>query len=341
MKCGRVSSWLLVFSMLLSYGCRKDLCYDHDMHGLSVSVALLPEWEQEWERDYGVGWQDNWPEKHGMEYDELRPDVATGIASFVYHEDGSHTERHLPGEGGTLPMTEGEKQILLYNNDTRYIVFDAIHISSMAMASTRTRSCATYSRDHAGERTVNAPDMLYGAWIESFTATPTAEPVPLAVTMRPLVYTYLIRYEFDEGLEHVSLARGALSGMAESVYLQDGRTGENAATILFDCEIKDYGVEMILTSFGVPDYPGDHYVRQNDGQTTGQQQSLNLEVMLKNGELKNFNFDVTDQLATQPRGGVITVSGLTVTDEEAGSDSGFVVDVDGWGEYEDIELPLN
>ena len=341
MKRERVLSWLLLGGLLLSPGCRKDLCYDHDMHGFNVRVALMPEWEQEWERDYGMGWQDNWPDKHGMDYDELRPDMATGIASFVYHDDGSHTERHLPGEGGLLPMTEGEKQILLYNNDTRYIVFDSIHVSSMATASTRTRSRSTYTQDHAQEKTVNAPDMLYGAWIDSFTATSTTEPVPLAVTLRPLVYTYLIRYEFDAGLEHVTLARGALSGMAESVYLQDGHTGEDAATILFDCELKDYGVEMTLASFGVPGFPGDHYVRQGGRQTAEQQQSLNLEVMLKNGELKNFNFDVTDQLATQPRGGVITVSGLTVTDEEAGSDSGFVVDVDGWGEYEDIELPLN
>lgn len=321
-------------------GCRKDLCYDHDVHGLNVRVVLFPEWEQEWERDYGMGWQDNWPAKHGMDYEELRPDIATGIASFVYHEDGSYTERHLPGEGGLLPMSEGEKQILLYNNDTRYIVFDGLHVSSKASASTRTRTRATYSQDHAQEKTISAPDMLYGTWIDSYMATPTSEPVPLAVTLRPLVYTYLIRYEFDEGLEHVALARGALSGMAESVYLQDGHTGENAATILFDCELKDYGVEMMLTSFGVPDFPGDHYGPQA-GRQTGQQQMLNLEVMLKNGTLKEFDFDVTDQLATQPRGGVITVGGLVVTDEEAGNDSGFVVDVDGWGEYEDIELPLN
>ena len=333
---GTRSLFVLVCGSLLLFGCRKDLCYDHDMHGFSVRVNLLPEWEQEWERDYGMGWQDNWPAKHGMDYEDLRPDAATGIASFVYHDDGSHTERHLPGEGGLLPMTEGEKQILLYNDDTRYIVFDSMHVSSMASASTRTRSRSTYSEDHAQEKTVNAPDMLYGAWVDSYTATLTTEPVPLAVTLRPLVYTYLIRYEFDAGLEHVTLARGALSGMAESVYLQDGHTGEHAATILFDCELKDYGAEVTLASFGVPDFPGDHYGRQS-----GQQQSLNLEVMMKNGKLKNFDFDVTDQLATQPRGGVITVSGLTVTDEEAGSESGFVVDVDGWGEYEDIELPLN
>ena len=337
MNKGFTISILLLSSIILSGGCRKDLCYDHNQHGQSTRALLQPEWEQEWERDYGMSWQDNWPDKHGIHYDSLRPDVATGIASFVYHEDGSRTERHLPAEGGELPMSEGEKSILLYNNDTRYIVFNDLDTSATASATTRTRTRATYSDDHTDETTVNAPDMLYGAWIESYTAAPTADPDPLPVTMRPLVYTYLIRYEFDSGLEHVTLARGALSGMAQSVFLQDGHTSAETATILFECELKEYGAEIQLASFGIPDFPGDHYVQKS----TVQQQGLNLEVLLKNGKIKTFDFDVTDQLASQPRGGVITVSGLSVTDEEAGGDAGFEVDVEGWGEYEDIELPLN
>ncbi len=317
-------------------GCRKDLCYDHDKHALTANVLLQPEWEKEWERDYGKGWSGNWPQEHGMEYDELRPEAATGIASFVYHQDGSRSERHHPAHGGELPMTAGEKSLLLHNDDTRYIVFDGLENSAQATASTRTRTRSTYSELHADEKTVNAPDMLYGAWIDSYTAVPTQDPTPLAVTMRPLTYTYLIRYEFAQGLEHVTLARGALSGMAQSVYLQNGSTGSQVATVLFECELKEYGVEVQLSSFGVPDTPGDHYTRQG-----GARQNLNLEVMLKNGKLKTFDFDVTDQLASQPRGGVITVSGLTVTDDEAGGDAGFQVEVDDWGPYEDIVLPLD
>ncbi|HIU55981.1 MAG TPA: DUF5119 domain-containing protein [Candidatus Gallibacteroides avistercoris] len=327
----------LLSSIVWANGCRKDLCYDHDLHGLSTRTHLSFDWEQEWERDYGMSWQENWSEKHGMDYDELRPEAATGIATFVYHEDGSRSERHLTADGGEIPMTVGEKSILLHNNDTRYIVFNDLTSSVTASATTRTRTRLTYSETHTDETTVNAPDMLYGAWIDSYTAVPAAEPDSLSVTLRPLVYTYLIRYEFEEGLEHVTLARGAISGMAQSVYLQDGHTSEESATVLFDCDIKNYGAEIQLTSFGVPNFPGDHYVRQS----TAQRQGLNLEVMLKNGKIKTFEFDVTDQLISQPRGGVITVSGLTVTDEEAGGDTGFNVNVDDWGEYEDIELPLN
>jgi len=79
-----------------------------------------------------------------------------------------------------------------------------------------------------------------------------------------------------------------------------------------------------VKSFGIPDYPGDHY---GDGtRTTERSYHLNLEVRLHNGAMKTFEFDVTDQVKAQPRGGVIIVSdGLVITDEEgaAGSRRGF------------------
>ena len=330
------STWLLCGVLLLN-GCRKDLCYDHDLHGLGVQVHVQPEWECVWEYDHGMSWTENWDaELYNREYEELHPEQATGIAAFVYNEDGTRTERHLPDEGGLLPMTEGPKSILFYNDDTSYIVFGNLDSWASATATTRTRTRATYTQLHGNERTVNAPDVLYWARIGQFEAERTAEPVFLPVLLRPLVYTYLVRYEFDEGLEHVAQARGALAGMAGTVYLQDGSTDDEPATVLYDCEITDYGVEALVTSFGVPGFSPDTRTTRADN-THG----LNLEVMLNNGKLKNFEFDITDQMARQPRGGVITVSGLTVSREEAAGDAGFDITVGDWGEYEDIELPLN
>ena len=67
---------------------------------------------------------------------------------------------------------------------------------------------------------------------------------------------------------------------------------------------------------------------------------LNLEVMLPDGSLKTFEFDISDQLSDQPRGGVITVTGLKISKEDFGQGGSFDVDVGDWGDYEDIELPL-
>ena len=63
--------------------------------------------------------------------------------------------------------------------------------------------------------------------------------------------------------------------------------------------------------------------------------------MLKNGKKLNFEFDITEQMKNQPRGGVITVGGIQISDKDGTEGgSGFDASVDGWGEYEDIELNL-
>lgn len=111
-------------------------------------------------------------------------------------------------------MRPGEHSLLLYNNDTEYIVFDDMNSFASAKATTRTRTRASYAgnpyMENTVENTVNAPDMLYGNYMENYTAERKIEADELPVTMHPLVFTYLVRYEFSHGLEYVALARGAL-----------------------------------------------------------------------------------------------------------------------------------
>ena len=96
-------------------------------------------------------------------------------------------------------MPEGTHELLFYNNDTEYIVFDGVAASESATATTRGVTRSSFHELHAGERTVNQPDMLYGAYMEEYTAEKTLAPTELPVTLRPLVYTYMIRYEFADG----------------------------------------------------------------------------------------------------------------------------------------------
>lgn len=50
---------------------------------------------------------------------------------------------------------------------------------------------------------------------------------------------------------------------------------------------------------------------------------------------------MTDQIEKQPQGGVIIVKGLEISDEDGWQGgSGFDVKIDGWGEFEDIVIPL-
>lgn len=319
-------------------GCRKDLCYNHEEHGYAVRVQVEASWEQVWQRDInGNDWQNHWPANCGYTFESLMPDIPSGIRAVVYNDEGdTYNEQNLSALGGALGMDEGLHPLLFYNNDTEYIVFENLPSSATASATTRTRTRAGFEELHANERTINAPDMLYGAYIPDYEAQRTVETVTLPVTLHPLTYTYVVRYEFSHGLKYVALARGALAGMAESVYLNDGHTDTKAATILYDCQLTDYGAEAAVKTFGVPDYPGTGYTR------APRTYSLNLEVRLNNGKILTYPFDVTDQLEAQPRGGVITVTGIEVSDEDGmEGGSGFDVNVDGWGEYQDIEMPLS
>ncbi len=323
--------------------CRKDLCYDHDSHGAAVQVDVASTWEQEWERDYGTGWEEAWSGlgwDSWLDYASMRPEVPDGLRAVLHKPDGTRDERNLPPEGGRLAMGEGEHSILFYNNDTEYIVFNDDPESGSVSVTTRTRTRVGFSEIHANERTVSQPDMLYGSYVESYVAEPTTEPVVLPVTMRPLVYTYAVRWEFAHGAQYIALARGAMAGMAENVYIHSGETGPEAATLFFDAQPGEWGVSAQVRSFGVPAFhPGEASGSQSAAESPVY--SLQLEVRLTNGQFKTFEADITDQIEQQPRGGVITVTGLEITDEEGQSGgSGFDVDVDDWGDRHEIEIPL-
>lgn len=335
-----VSVWTVAFLC----GCEhKDLCYIHNEHALKYHAVVAVSYKLDWQYtiEKAIDWRMQWPERFGMEYRSICPDTPNGLRVLVYNSDKKYNMINIPPEGGVVPMTEGEHSLLFYNNDTEHILFSQLESTASAQATTRTRSRVFYMGSGSGnglyENTVNPPDMLFGSYIESYWSRKIAEPELIPITMKPLVFTYLIRYEFSHGLKYVALTRGALAGMATSVYLNSGRTSEGKGTLLYDCSVEDFGAQALVNSFGIPDYPNEGYIMA----ASAYLHMLNLEVRLKNGKIMNFDFDVTEQVEAQPHGGVIVVEGIEVPDEEGqkGS-SGFDVDVDDWGEYEDIDLPL-
>lgn len=320
--------------------CRKELCYNH-YRNASVTLG----WEYEWERDYGKAHAATWDAGyHGFGYDELRPGQPEGVTLLTYGTGDSGPMRSfMPVGGGDVNLGEaGEHSLLFYNNDTEYIVISDIASLPAARATTtgRSRSSLGLIRQiHPQERTINPPDVLFASYVSRVPEIGIHESAPLPVRMQPLVYTYVVRYEFEHGLEHVALVRGALAGMAEAVYLRDGVSSEEKATILYDCSLTAYGAVATVRSFGVPGFPDEYYGRSAESRSN-QVYTLNLEVRLTNGSTKEFTFDISEQMAGQPRGGVICVGGIRVEDNENLGDSGFNVTVDDWGEHEDIDLPI-
>lgn len=343
---GRGSRWLWALAVLaVLTGCEhKDLCYHHAEHATRYRTEVRADYELIWEmpEEGGYDWESGWPSWLGVEYSSLNPSTPEGMCVSSYSAGGQNSSRHLPPDGGVVDMAPGINSLLMYNDDTEYIIFDNMNNSVSAKASTRVRSRAGYRGNTLNplystvtEKTITPPDALFGYYADEYEQRPAVEPTVLDVTLRPLVFSYYVRYEFARGVEYVGVARGALSGMAESVFLFDGHTGKEQATILYDCTVHDWGVEAVVNTFGVPDYPNTSYSR------SGVFYGLNLEVRLKNGKLLQFDYDITNLIATQPHGGVVVVSGLEIDDEIGKADgSGFDVDVDDWGEYEDVVIDL-
>lgn len=321
----------------------KELCENHREHAHRYHVNVKADYRCDWEENFVSGstsqttLQLTWPDDY-IDYESLRPLKPKGLRVVNYGGNGNSNVHNIPASGGVVDLYEGANNILFYNNDTEYIVFSRKDNGVSTRATTRTRTRATYSGNifNTEEPTVNAPDMLFANYIEGYMAEKVLEPTELPIVLQPLVFTYKIRYEFKSGLQYVSLARGALSGMAESVLMDTGETSESAATILYDCEVTDYGIRAIVRSFGIPAYPNANYPTRNENQ-----HSLNLEVMLRNGNLINFDWDITDRIKSQPHGGLIVIQGIEIKESDGMQGTGsFDVSVSDWGKYEDIDLPL-
>jgi hypothetical protein len=342
----------------------KELCMDHDPHTPTYSLHLNFTYDQIWHEDYSFyndpdvdidgGWVVEATEYYDRELPELIPQEPEGIRCLLFDDDGErHTYNFSPYEGN-LQMNRGDHQLLFYNNDSEYIVFADDPEATAITLSTRTRSRSSYKGSpfvgstSRAENTVAPPDMLYFGYIDDYAATSlSATPDTMTVEMRPLVCTYVVRCNFARGGEYVVLARGALAGMAGSVKLYNGETmADDVATMLFDCSLTTDYAQATVNTFGVPGYQLQSRGAQlsadgSDGNTYG----LNLELRLVNGTILSFDYDVTDQVALQPQGGVIVVDGIEIDKPEevssgSGSGSGFDVRVDGWGEYQDYTLPI-
>ena len=315
--------WLMM--LVLAVSCNhKELCDDHEPHSERVEYKLELDFDCEWEYNIesNVDWEQVWKPEYGISYDDIRPKEPEGVRVHIFNEDDqTETVRNLTKQNSTIRFNqEGHYDMLFYNNDTEYIVFEGLESYNTASATTRGSSRS---------RAMNAPDMLFGAYVDSVHVQKSTQTNTMKVTLKPLVYTYLVRCEFAERADEIASATGALTGVACKVNLSNGRTTPDEGTISYDCTVGDFGVQALVRSFGIPDYPNPNYSRSE------RKYEAYLEVRLKDGTNKQFKFDITEQMVKQPHGGVILIEGIKMND----SGDGFNVGVNGWGEV--VEVPLN
>lgn len=325
----RILYGILLSVFLASCDQKELLCYPPT----DTTVAFDVRYNRLWQVTYpgAIDWKEAWNE-YGFDipYDSLMPKVPDGLRVVVYDDNQLIAMYNIAAHGGDVNIDDDDNSVLMFNNDSEYIVYFNLDSISDATASTRSVQRSTYQGSpyvRNSVRLVNPPDMLYNVFLDE--VEDDLHDGNVRLVMQPVVYTYLVRYQFDYGLDYVAIARGALAGMAEDVWLMTGYAGEDAVTILYDCHITDWGIEAVVRSFGAPSFAPQ------------QKYGLNLEVRLKNGKILDYNFDITDQMRLQPKGGVIDVGGIEISDKVGKEDPGvFDVSVEGWGEFEDIPIDL-
>lgn len=319
--------FIFVICLLSLTGCRKDLCYDHESHATKVRVHMTCDWLLKWERTVTTDWKSSWNNILGFSYESLVPAAGSSTTAYVYTNGKIENKNMFNHAEGSLPMNNLPHDILVHNDDVSYIHIDKTDEDDF-VAYTGTRSRSGFTR--AGSRTCNIPEPLFVGNVKNFQPEETHSSTDfqeLVVTMKPVVYTYVIYYKFKTGVEYVTKARGSLSGMAEGVFLKDMCTSGSTATFLFDnCNVDDKGVYTTIRTFGVPSRDLNEKGPCKKGSF-----ELGLEIEGLNGKVMEYTFDVTDQVRSQPYGGVIVVDNIVVDSKDANEDGmGFQPDIEDW-----------
>lgn len=350
---------LILIPALQSCDCGCGCCCDEpDVNKPVVwyKTNVVASYDREWyfPTSPRYDWTEHWPDNLGLEPNALLFPLPSGLRVATYTSADEAGHHNLDTFGGDVLMDEETTGLLLYNNDTEYIVFSNPDSFSDATATTRRRNIATY----AGNRSVDSdtisepvrsqPDMLYlkalrKSAIDSIVDVESRNSQldtihTLDVTLEPTVYVYVVHFTFDKGLEHVLNSSAAISGMSAGVNLSTGNTLDEACTLIFDCTRSSDGLTGTMMSFGAPGYCPSNQKLYNPNKRYG----VTLRVVLSNTKILSFTADISSQMAAQPRGGVVMVTGLEITDEDAKPTGGgsFDVTVDPWGEPNDYEINL-
>ena len=235
------------------------------------------------------------------------------------------------------------------------------------------RSILNASRANSGDSTgviglLNQPEIFYAAYTENVYISSDLndyeyDPVEniyikhLEAKLRPLVYIYLVQfilYNNEDGKIKGVNGNAALSSMASATNVNTGHTSSTPAVVYFNTRMKKNQVvdgqacDVIggkLTTFGLCD--NEPYTRSGStysGSRGNLKNYLYYDLVWNNGQVKTYDFEVTDQCLAQAHGGILTVkidcSKLTPPEsEESGSGSLFVPTVEDYDEvFWEIEI---
>lgn len=245
-------------------------------------------------------------------------------------------------------------QVLVVNEEGTAVTATSSVVSGTGQ--TRMRSADSL----ASQSQRNAPEMFYAARADSIFMPENVDGYDFHdiaadvwvkrahMLLRPRVYVYLVRIMLrnNDGRIVGCTGRTELSGMASSVDVSGGNTGNTPCLVSFPSRF-NYGVadstgdvaDMIsgrINTFGLCSMqgytPGAGHVYK--GEATGNRNFLLFEPVFSNGASKILSVDVTDEVRAWCYGGIITVvvdvSSIDIPDDSQGSGGTFEPYVHGY-----------
>ncbi len=173
--------------------------------------------------------------------------------------------------------------------------------------------------------------------------------------LRPCTYIYLTQVILHNNRGRITKvdANANLSGMARSVNLNTGVTGQDAITTHYNvrfkenCDMKGESVDIVggrLLTFGMCGINGSRATpsrRDGDGELfvdDGKKHYMDVQLYFSNEKDSTFVFDVTNQVQRRYKGGVLTVEldmdTVPVPSRAGGSSFDAVVE-----DFEEVKIP--
>ena len=264
-------SVFILTSLLMTSCSYKELCYDHNHTG---EVSIRYNWT-------------NTPET-----------ALAGTTALFYSGEGEPVRYDFTGmQGGPARLSPGSWQVVSYNNDTEAILYRGNTVESLE-AYTRpssleegtklmTKSSMPKARGTEQEPVILEPDLLWGGASEVFeVADGQSHVIPVPMGERAVEIEVTIHNV--PNLEYTSGLGGALSGLAGSVFVADGKVGSECVTQSFEVAATGPAtLQMRLNTFG-------HCPKAGEGPHNTH--ILTIYAVLADGSQWYYTTDVTVQM---------------------------------------------
>lgn len=318
MKDTRYMFLVLLSSLLLMLtGCsRRDILDDYPVSGVEITL----DWD---------GVTDKLPE---------------GVRAIFYpkNAEGRKIDTYLSVRGGKVKVPPGRYSVVIYNYDTETVMIRGEKAFETIEA--YTGHCTGLGS--AAEKMVWAPDPLYVVSMDEVRIPNTEEVTQLNLKPELAIRTYAFNVKAI-GMQYVSSVMGVIEGMACSYHLGSGNRVNSSNPVLFELNKTPDGVEGSFSTFGVLDAMMTR---------AGGAINMTLAFIKTDNSVHAVKVDIAE-VVIEAEGGSGGSGGGTPPNIEIpiedpieiqkpdgpppGGGGGIGGDVGGWGDEDEVELPMN